>query len=74
MRPIVKSTLTFMAKEGRFKIRHSNIERQFDSGSAYAPIGIFWGSGSKPAAAALRENFAKIAECVKGGGPKEENW
>lgn len=74
----VKSTLTFMAKEGRFKIRHSNIEYvQKSTGSmrnsGYSRVGKWFGSGWKDAEAALTAVTSKVAACVQ-SGPVAEDW
>jgi len=74
----VKSTMTFLVKEGRFKIRHTNIEYlQKSTGSmhntGYSRVGKWWGSGWKDAEEALQGISAKVAACVK-TGPKKEDW
>ena len=74
----VKSTMTFLAKEGRFKIRHTNIEYlQKSTGSmhntGYSRVGKWWGSGWKDAEEALQGISAKVAACVQ-AGPKKEDW
>lgn len=74
----VKSTMSVLVKEGRFKIRHTNIEfLQKSTGSmhndAYTRVGKWWGSGWKDAEEALQGISAKVAACVQ-TGPKKENW
>ncbi len=74
----VKSTMTFLSKEGRFKIRHTNIEYlQKSTGSmhntGYSRVGKWWGSGWKDAEEALQSISSKVAQCVQ-TGPKKEDW
>jgi len=74
----VKSTMTVLAKEGRFKIRHTNIEYlQKSTGSmhntGYSRVGKWWGSGWKDAEEALQGISAKVAACAQ-TGPKKEDW
>ena len=74
----VKSTLTFLSKEGRFKIKHTNIEylqknTGYAKNSGYTKIYKGFGSGWKGAKKALDGISTKVAECVK-NGPAEENW
>lgn len=71
-----KSTLTFLAKDSRFKIRHQNIETlQKSTGSlgndAYTKQGKWKGAGWEKAQAALEGVSTKLAQCViavPGGG------
>ncbi len=74
----VKSTITFLAKEGRFKIRHTNIEYlQKSTGSVhntgYSHVGKWWGSGWEDAREALLRISARVATCVQ-TLPKKEDW
>jgi hypothetical protein len=64
-----RSTITFQAKDGRFRITHSAIETlQKDSGITtnvgYTKQGKGWGSGWEKAQTALEGVSAKIADCV----------
>ncbi len=74
----VKSALTFMAKDGKFKIRHTNIEYlQKSSGSmhndGYDKVFKVWGTGWKKAEDALSPVSEKISQCVK-ADPAKEKW
>jgi len=74
----VKSTLVFMAKEGRFKMRHSNIEYlQKYTGSVnntgYSRVGKWFGTGWKDTQKALLGASEKVAQCVM-VEPKKEEW
>jgi hypothetical protein len=74
----VKSTFTFTAKEGRFRIRHSNIEYVQKSigsmrNSGYSHVGKWLGSGWKDAQAALNAATVKVATCVQ-TGPVAADW
>lgn len=70
MKQSVQSTLTFQAKDGRFRFTNSNISRAaYSSGymhnDGYKPVRTSWGAGHKDVEAALLEFSAKIADCIK---------
>lgn len=74
----VKSLLTLMTKDGRFKIRHTGIERlQKDSGTmandGYGPIHKQWGTGWEAAQEALQTLSTKLADCIR-ANPKGGDW
>lgn len=69
----VRSTFTFEARENRFRIVQSNLERfndQFNVG--WHPIGKWSGSGWKKAEAAFVESADTIARCVVTPGSKDD--
>lgn len=64
-----RTTLTFLAKEGRFKIQHTNIETASEStgylaNPGYTKQGKWRFSQWEKADAALQSLSTKIAECV----------
>ena len=70
----VRSTFTFEAREGRFRIVQTNLERfqdQFNVG--WKGIGKWTGSGWKKAEAAFQLSASVVASCVM-NGPKREDW
>lgn len=68
MQSLVQSTLTFEAREGRFRMVHAGVTRaQRIAGtgapfSQFEPVGV--GSFSERVTAAMKERFGRIAECV----------
>lgn len=63
-------TASLLAKQGRFKVRYSNIQRLTSSG--YMPVGKWFGSPWKEARDQLDGLSAAIAECMK--KPTQEDW
>jgi hypothetical protein len=72
-----RSTMTFQAKDGRFRITHTNIE-QFASGqwggNRWEPIFVAWGTGGKEARDALYQISSKVASCVTVAPAANDNW
>jgi hypothetical protein len=66
----VRSTFTFEAREGRFRIVQTSLER---FNKQWGPIGKWAGSGWKKAEAVFSASAAKVAQCVV-GGPKRADW
>jgi len=74
----VQSTITFNARENRFKIKHTNIKYlQQSTGTmhndGYNQIYKSWGTGWKRADEELQKVSKKIAECVI-ATEAEEDW
>jgi hypothetical protein len=74
----VKSTMTFFAKDGRFKIRHTNLEyvqkaTGYMHNTGYKRIGKWQGSGWKKAQEALEGVTGQVADCVQKES-KRDNW
>lgn len=69
---VVKGSMTFFAKDGKFKMRYQNLEYAIADGG-YGRIGKWWRSGWKDAQKALLDLSDKVAECVK-AEPKKEEW
>jgi len=68
----VKGTMTFFAKDAKFKMRYTNLEYTV-ADSDYMRIGKWFGSGWKDAQKALLDASEKIAVCIK-ADPKKEEW
>jgi hypothetical protein len=73
----VKSTITLLTKDGRFKIKHTNIEYvQKNTGSThnngYIKVGKWWGTGWKKADAALQGVSEKVSKCIQASTEKED--
>lgn len=73
----VKSTVVFQAKEGRFKIDHTNIEVLMkDTGGGhnkgYGPAFKIFATGWEDAEATLKNISDKLAACIKDA--KINNW
>ncbi len=70
----IRSRFTFEAREGRFRIEQSGIERFSDYASmGWGPIGKWPGSQWKSAEAAFARSAESVAQCVM-SGPKKEDW
>ena len=73
-----KSKITFLAKPGRFRIRHTGIKQvQRRSGNmpagGYRKVHTSFGGGHKKVKSTLETVSLKIANCVKETG-KSNNW
>ena len=69
MRHAVESTITFEAKDGRFRIAHSGIKAAmlstgYASNNGFQPVIVQAGSGYQKIEDALQAVSAKIGECV----------
>lgn len=58
----VRSRVTFEAKDGRFRISHSGLER---FNNTWSPIGKWRGSGWERAEQAFKDRSDALATCVK---------
>lgn len=68
-----RSTFTFEAREGRFRIEQTNLERFNDLGGGWGGIGKWWGSNWKKAEQAFQTSATVVAQCVI-AGPKKQDW
>jgi len=66
----VRSTFTFEARDGRFRIEQANLER---FNNRWDGIGKWTGSGWKKAEAAFKASADAVAQCVI-AGPKRADW
>ena len=66
----VRSTFTFEAREGRFRIVQTSLER---FNKQWGPIGKWSGSGWKKAEAVFAGSAAQVAQCVQ-NGPGKAVW
>lgn len=69
----IRSTFTFEAREGRFRIDQTNLERFNGRAGGWGPIGKWTGSGWKKAEERLVASAAVVAECVR-SEPRVEDW
>lgn len=68
-----RSRVTIEAREGRFRITHSNIERlneqsigaQMLGATPWQPVGKWWGSGWQKAQEALQGVSAQLTTCIQ---------
>lgn len=70
----IRSSFTFEARDGRFRIEQTNLERfndQFNVG--WGPIGKWTGSQWKKAEEAYLASAKVVALCVI-SGPKRDDW
>ncbi|GAC1369418.1 MAG: hypothetical protein NVS3B3_01220 [Aquirhabdus sp.] len=70
---VIRSTVTFMAKEGRFKIVQDNIDRVIPQYGAN-PIYKGWGTGWEKAQTALTDKADEIAQCVLHASTRKNDW
>lgn len=70
----IRSRFTFEARDGRFRIEQTGLERFIDLyGGDWGPIGKWPGSQWKKAEAAFVATATAVAHCVM-QGPKQEDW
>lgn len=69
----IRSRFTFEAREGRFRIVQTGLERFNDMAGGWSPIGKWWGSQWKGAEKAYSASATAVAMCVM-SGPKREDW
>ncbi len=70
----IRSRFTFEARDGRFRIEQTGLERFDDSfGNGWTPIGKWSGSQWKKAEAAFTLSAVAVADCVI-VGPKKDQW
>jgi hypothetical protein len=72
----LRSTLTFEAKDGRFRIVHTNIERFNDAalgGAGWYGVGKWWGSDWKRVQKELTDRATAVAQCVM-APEKKDDW
>ena len=77
MRYSVESTITFEAREGRFKITQSAIrmamlETGYAANNGFQPVLMQWGSPHKKVTETLQALATKIGECV--AAPPSSDW
>lgn len=69
----IRSTFTFEARDGRFRIRQSNLERFNDMAGGWGPIGKWTGSGASKAEAAFASSALTVAQCAMSNS-KQDKW
>jgi hypothetical protein len=69
----IRSTFSFEARENRFRISQTNIERFYDNGTGWGPIGKWWGSDWKKAEKNFAEAATIVANCVM-TPDKKDDW
>ena len=67
-----RSKVTFEARDNRFRIQHTALERFNDQAGGWSPIGKWSMSGWETAQEAFEAVTAKIAGCVQ--NQKKEDW
>jgi hypothetical protein len=68
-----RSVFTFEAREGRFRIEQTNLERFLDGASGWKPIGKWFGSNWERAQEAFAKSADEVAQCVV-IAPDKKNW
>lgn len=73
----IRSRFTFEARDGRFRIEQTNLERfntnMLTGAEAWGPIGKWTGSGWKKVEEVFAVSASKVAQCVL-DGPKKDDW
>jgi hypothetical protein len=69
----IRSRFTLEAREGRFRIEQTNIERFNDMAGGWGPIGKWSGSQWKKADETFAASASVVARCVI-DGPKRGDW
>lgn len=67
----IRSRFTFEAREGRFRIEQTGLERFNDMAGGWGPIGKWAGSGWKKAEEVFASSADKVAQCVLKGSGKD---
>lgn len=67
---IIRSRLSVIAKDGRFKVTHSDIESYNEIARGYIQIQKRWGTGWEKTQSALQERSSLVADCIV---KKQEN-
>lgn len=72
----VRSRMTVFAKEGRFKVVHTDIEQPDELRGGMMPVYMHAGGGAKQATAALTKRSAAVADCITkpSVAPGGDNW
>lgn len=68
-----RTTLTFEARDGPFRVTHTNIEQLLDANQGWRPIGTWRFSGGDAAKAAIEGVTARLAQCVQ-SAPSVDTW
>lgn len=68
----IRSRVTFEARDGRFRISQTALERFNDQSGGWSPIGKWRGSGWQKAEAAFVTSAASLADCV--AKPASDDW
>jgi hypothetical protein len=69
-----RTTLTFQAKDGRFRIIHTSIEQLLDAQQGWIGIGTWTFSGGDAAKEAIEAISQSLATCVKSNPAAKDNW
>ncbi|MEO7681100.1 MAG: hypothetical protein ABIS14_10495 [Sphingomonas sp.] len=69
----IRSTFTFEARDGRFRIEQTNLERFNSTAGGWGPIGKWTFSGWKKAETAFAAAANAVAQCVM-TGPDKAAW
>jgi hypothetical protein len=69
----IRSRFTFEAKDGRFRVVQTQLERFNDMGGGWGRIGKWAGSGWKKAEDAFQMSEMVVSQCVS-QAPKRDDW
>jgi hypothetical protein len=69
----IRSVFTLEARDGRFRIEQTKLERFNDMAGGWGPIGKWTGSQWKKADETFAASGTRVAQCVI-SGPKRADW
>lgn len=70
----MRSRLTLEARDGRFRLTHTSIERLNDQAGGWVPVGKWRGSGWVKAEEALKSQSAELAACITSSFRSGDDW
>lgn len=69
----VRSRLTVEARDGRFRISQTSLERLNDASGGWSPIGKWRGSGWQKAEQAFADSARSVEDCIA-RSPTSDDW
>lgn len=70
----LRSTVTFLSKDGKFKIKQTGIDQFVGGNRSPTPVYKQWGSGWAGTQKVLEKLNVTIANCVLKSNSENENW
>lgn len=68
----MRSRVTLEARDGRFRITHTNIERLNEQAGGWTPVGKWRGSGWQKAEEALKGQTEQLAACITSAAAQDD--
>lgn len=70
----VRSRFTVEARDGRFRVTQSGLERLNDAAGGWGPIGKWWGSGWQKAEQAFNDSAQAVEACIARPEAPADDW